>query len=184
MNTPFGPVMQLGYIVENIEKTALTWVEQVGAGPFYLLDSVTLDHYQFRGTESKLELALGFGYWNEMQIELIHPLSKEDSLYTHALRDAPGQLNHMATLVTDLEAALDENKLRDKVVQAGGMPDDQRFVYLERYLPGGFHLELLQAPQSTLGFFDMMQTVARHWQGGKPVRSVQSLMDDYNALNL
>jgi len=182
MTDSFGPVMQLGYIVEDIDKAALDWVERVGAGPFYRLDSIVLDQYSYRGTATQLELSLCFGYWNDVQIELVRPLSTTDSLYTRALRDCPGKLNHMATLVTDLEAVLNQHKLHDRIVQSGGMPQGQKFVYLDEYLPGAIHLELIQAPAATLQFFTMMKKVAANWQGWKPVRDIASIGQDFSEL--
>lgn len=182
MDSPFGSIMQLGYVVEDIEQTALEWVERTGAGPFYRLESISLDQYYFRGKKTDLELSLCFGYWNDVQIELIHPLSKSDTLYSRALQDAPGKLNHMATLVPNLDALLDQQQLRDQIVQNGTVPPEQKFVYLENYLPGGLHLELIQSSASTLHVFAMMKELAQHWQEHQPLRPIESLMNDYTRL--
>ncbi len=174
--------MQYGYIVTDVEKSALEWSGRLGVGPFYMLDRNRMDQYYFRGTRLDVEMRLAFGYWHGVQIELIQPLDEADSLYTRALRTSAGKLNHMATVVSDLEGLLSRHGLKDRVIQRGSMSSGVNFVYLEEYLPGGLHLELIEAPQSTLAAFAGMEKAARHWDGRNPVRPISTLAQDLAAL--
>jgi hypothetical protein len=58
------------------------------------------------------------------------------------------------------------------------MPSGLTFVYLHEYLPGGLHLELIEATQSMLGGFTGMQAVSRQWDGLDPVRPITRLQED------
>ena len=182
MGSEFGAIMQMGYIVNDVDEAAREWAARVGAGPFYLLDSMVFDQYYFRGKRMALEMRLAFGYWNHMQIELITPLNDADTLYSRALRKSPGKLNHCATVVADVDALLARHRLQDRVIQSGKMPTGLKFVYLEEYLPGGLHLELIEAQEATLMAFAGMEKASRHWDGEEPVRAITRLQDDLAAI--
>jgi hypothetical protein len=182
MNSNFGTIMQHGYIVEDVAATARQWAERLGVGPFYILDRIAMDQYYYRGVRTDVELCLGFGYWGSIQIELIQPLSKTDTLYSRALRESPGQLNHCASQVKDLDALIASRKLEGRVIQSGHMPTGLKFVYLENYLPGGHHLELVQATDRALMAFAGMEKIAQRWDGTNPLRSMSALGADIAAL--
>jgi hypothetical protein len=182
MSTLFGPIMQHGYIVSDVRKTAADWAERLGVGPFYVLDRVGMDQYYFRGRRVDVELCLGFGYWHGMQIELIQPLDEADTLYRRALHSSAGRLNHVASIVSDLDGLLASRGLQERVIQRGDMASGLKFVYLEEFVPGGLHLELVQAQESTLMAFAGMEKAARHWDGRNAVRPMSALGEDLAAL--
>lgn len=174
--------MQLGYVVEDIEASARQWVTSVGAGPFYQLEGLEMDQYFYRGQRTDLTMSLAFGYWGDIQVELIHPLNQADTLYSRALKDAPGRLNHLATVVSDLDDLLNRHQLNDRVIQSGKMPTGLQFVYLEEYIPGGLHLELIEAQESTLQAFAGMKQIAAQWDGSHPLRPMSAVGEDLAAL--
>lgn len=181
MTADFGRIVQQGYVVGDAEAAAKLWAERTGAGPFYVMDH-QLDSYVYRGVPTPLRLRIAFGYWADMQIELIQPLDAADSLYSRALETDAGKLNHYACLVDDLDGLLARRGLQDRVLQSGQMPTGLKFVYLEAFIPGGLHLELIQPPASTLAAFQGMEALARRWDGRDPVRSGAALAEDLAAL--
>lgn len=183
MNSEFGDIMQLGYIVADVKAVAAKWVESVDVGPFYILDSIAFDDYRYRGVRTELELCLGFAYWGSVQVELIQPLNTADTLYTRALKTAPGKLNHCATIVENIDELLNAHQLHDRVVHDGKMPTGVKFAYLEDYLPGGLHLELTQVQESSLQAFAGMQAIAKSWDGKRPLRAMSELGADLAALS-
>ncbi len=136
----------------------------------------------FRGVRTDVELRIAFGYWDSMQIELIQPLNNADTLYHRAVQHSAGKLNHCATLVADIDDLLARRQLQNRVLQSGKMPTHLKFVYLEEYLPGGLHLELIEVQQSTLLAFAGMEKASRHWDGKDPVRPAARLQSDLAAL--
>jgi methylmalonyl-CoA/ethylmalonyl-CoA epimerase len=182
MNSGFGSVMQYGYIVADVERAAAEWAERVGAGPFYVLDRIRMEQYFFRGVRTDVELRLCFGYWNGIQVELIQQLNDTDTLYSRARQVSAGKLNHFATVVTDVDALLASRRLHNRVIHSGNLPSGLKFVYLEEYVPGGLHLELIEAQQSTLNAFAGMAKAAQHWDGRNPVRPASDLAQDLAAL--
>ena len=181
MHGEFGPVMQHGYIVEDVEKTAAQWIER-GIGPFYILGSNPMETYYYRGKQTFVDLKLGFAYWGSIQIELIQQLNDADTLYSRATRSTPGQLNHFASIISGLDDFLVRHKLESRVIQSGKMPSGVNFVYLEEFMPGGQHLELIEPSPAALGGFAGMEAIARNWDGKNPIRPMSALGDDLAAL--
>ena len=182
MKSDFGTIMQLGYIVGDVPAAARRWAD-LGVGPFYMLEGQELDNYYFRGELTELKMTMAFGYWGDIQVELITPVNDTDNLYTRALKDAPGKLNHYATIVADLDALLDAHNLGEQhIIQSGSMSSGVKFVYLDEFMPGGLHLELIQSPESAQQGFEGMKAVAKAWNGENPVRSMMSLGEDLAAL--
>jgi len=183
MKSPFGSIMQLGFVVHDVERAALEWAECSGAGPFYVLDRMEMDQYFYRGVRTPVALRLGFGYWGDMQIELIQPLSDTTTLYSDALQRSPGVLNHCATVVSDVDALVESRGLHGRVIQSGKMPTGVKFVYLEEFLPGGYHLELIEATENAMAGFAAMQSISQHWNGDRPVRPISDIGADMAALS-
>src|ERR671924_957939 len=76
---PFRP--QLGtphhyaYLVEDIEATVNRLVNQLGAGPFFLIENVPLENVLSRGEPAEFVHNSAFGYGGGGAIELIEPVS-------------------------------------------------------------------------------------------------------------
>lgn len=172
-----GKIIQHGYVVKNIEQHAEIWAERVGAGPFYISE-VVIDNYRYQGIQSDCKLRIAVGYWGSIQIELIQPLNDANNLYTMALPNENGKLNHCATYVTNLDELLTNQQLKDQVLHSGEVSGNIKFVYLEKYLPGGHHLELIQFPESTIAALPLMEAAARQWDGKDPVRPASALQQD------
>jgi hypothetical protein len=182
MKVDFGAIMQHGYIVADVEKAAAEWAKRLDVGPFYVAGGMPMEQYYYRGVRMTVELRMAFAYWHGIQIELIQQVNDADSLYQRAAHSSPGKLNHVATVVKDIDSLLASRGLANRVIQNGDMPSGLKFVYLEEYLPGGLHLELIQATPSTLMAFAGMEKAARLWDGRKPIRSMADLGADLAAL--
>ncbi len=143
-----------------------------------------MDNYRYRGVAANCALRIALGYWGSIQIELIQPLNDADTLYTRDLPNEVGKINHYATNVSDLDGLLMTWRLHDRVLQSGEMSSGAKFVYLEEYLPGGHHLELVQTPKSSLAMASAMEAAARQWDGIDPVRSISALEHDLANLSV
>lgn len=183
MSKDVGAVFQQGYIVADVEQAAQEWVERVGAGPFYVMDHLAMENYYYRGKHTPIEMRMAFGYWGEMQIELIQPLGSATSLYSDALKTGAGKLNHCATFINgSLDELLDQHDLRKRIIHEGHMPTGLKFCYLDSYLPDGSHLELIQATDEARMGFQGMQVIHEQWdKQTRPIRPIADLGTDLGA---
>ena len=166
-----GKIIQHGYVVEDVEQAALNWVERTGAGPFFVFDRVEFGDYALRGQKATMALRIALGFWADLQIELIQPLEAE-GVFAEALRQAPGQINHYGVFTEDLDGLLERHALKDRILHEGAMPGLLDFVYLDGYVPGGLHLEIVQPTPAFLEGFRAMEQAARGWDGQDPIRKV------------
>jgi methylmalonyl-CoA/ethylmalonyl-CoA epimerase len=171
-----GPIFQHGYVVPDAEKAARKWAERMGVGPFYIIDQ-KIDDYVYRGQPMPVELRIAMGYWGDIQIELIQPLSGDGTFYHDALKTAPGELNHQAVLVPDIDKAIAELGLNRFIIHTGSLPMI-RFAYLENYLPDGLTFELIQADEPARMSFGGAAAICRGWNGECPVRTHADLASD------
>ena len=87
-----GVIRQIGYIVQDFDKTMETWVE-LGVGPCYVLRGITQTGV-YRGEHCTVTLTIGFANSGDLQIELIH--ADDD-----AHRSTPNSPRPAATAITN-----------------------------------------------------------------------------------
>ena len=72
---PFRPSLEgahhYAYVVENIEATVERLAEQLGAGPFFLVENVPLENISSRGEPAEFVHHSAFGYCGGGPIELM-----------------------------------------------------------------------------------------------------------------
>jgi len=170
MSRWYGAIFQSGFVVRDLEEATRHWVEVLGVGPFFLLDHIEFEWCEYRGRPVELDLSVTLGFSGDCQIELIRQHNDAESVYTEFLHEHGTGLQHVGTLVDDLDAALDAHGLRGKVVQQGAIPGC-RFAYVDTARHGGGMLELIEAGPDVRRSFADMRAAARNWDGTDPVRA-------------
>ncbi|MFV3073533.1 VOC family protein [Niveispirillum fermenti] len=172
LTAAIGPVMQLSYIVQDLEEAVRFWAGSMGAGPFFLMEHVAVPWMSYRGQEVQVDFSVALGYWHDMQIELVVQHNEAPSVYRDGQRDGAGGLHHVCLLTSDMGDA------RRKLAAAGadiiqeGRLDDGAFLYADTHGGPGTMVEVLQAPPALLDLFTSMRNAARDWDGGDPLRKV------------
>ncbi len=169
MSRFYGSIFQSGFVVRDLGEATRHWVEVMGVGPFFLLDHIQFDWCEYRGEPVELDLSVTLGYSGHYQVELIQQHNDAESIYTEFLRENGTGLQHVGTLVDDLDAALDMHGLRAQVVMQGGIPG-VRFAYVDTVLHNGGMLELIEADPEARQGFENMRLAAVGWDGNDPVR--------------
>jgi hypothetical protein len=171
-----GPVIQLGFVVPNIEAAVAHWAS-IGVGPFFLLDHIQFGRCHFRGKPLEIDLSVAVGQWGSVQVELIHQHCDTPSIYTTFDGSARGGLQHMGVMtdsVADSLAHLAECKVEP--VQAGETANGIRFAYVNTdALPGahpGGMIELIERGPAIDGFFGLVRKAAVDWDGRDPLRKL------------
>lgn len=163
--------MQNGFVVNDWRQAATHWVEALGVGPFFALEHIEFEVCRFRGTPVSIDMSVAIAYTGEYQIELVQQHNDSPSIYTEFLEHSAPGLQHVGTLVEDLDEALDSNNLRQRIVQDGCTVAGQRFAYVDTVLHNGTMLELIEADESMLRSFQYMRDAAENWDGENPIRS-------------
>jgi len=170
MSRHFGPLLQNGFAVHDWRAAAEHWVEVMGVGPFFLMDHIEFDWCEFRGEPAHLDLSVAIAYSGGQQIELVQQHNDAPSIYTEFLAANEPGLQHMGVFVDDLQATLDEQDLRSKIIQQGRTAAGVNFAYVDTVFHNGTMLELIEADENVRGAFDFMRRAAENWDGAQPLR--------------
>jgi hypothetical protein len=171
---PFGPVMQLGYVVPDIGAAAAHWA-RLGVGPFFLLENVRYAECRFRDRPVEFGMSVAVGQWGAVQVELIQQTDAVPTIYTEfAARHGSG-LQHVGVMTDDVPAHLARlEALGMRPVQAGSTANGIRFAYVDTdALPGGHPggmVELIEHGPAIDGFFELVRSASVGWDGAKPLR--------------
>jgi hypothetical protein len=171
MSVLFGPVVQQGYIVPDIQAAMQHWIAR-GVGPFFIEN---LRGYPgiYRGEEAKFDLDAAFAYSGDQQIEVIQPLDDSPSIYSGYLRHHPtGGLQHLAVWVDDIEAKRAELEAAGHaydVVQRYG----DRHAYLDSVDSPGVMIQLMARNAVIDELFDIIKEGSVGWDGETdPIRQI------------
>lgn len=170
MSRRYGPILQNGFAVRDWRAAAEHWVTVLGVGPFFAMRHIEFDWCEYRGEPVDIDMSVALAYTGEQQIELVQQHNDAPSIYTDFLaRNEPG-LQHMGVLVDDLQATLDDNGLRRRIVQQGRTAAGIDFAYVDTVLHNGTMLELIEAGEGVRRAFDHMRRAAQGWDGSEPIR--------------
>lgn len=168
----FGPIMQWGFLVKDIEAAMRSWVEHFGVGPWWGYRNVRLQS-DFRGARTEVHMHVGLAYQNGVQIELIQQLNDVISPYRFFHDTASAQaLHQLSYIVPDLDAAL-ARAAAAGLREHGVMRNDfARYVYLDHPAMNGLVVELMQSDPDYVASCAACAAEAASWDGSNPYRLV------------
>src|SRR5262245_54422914 len=79
--TALGEIMQLAFVPEDLDQAIAHWLK-TGAGPFFILRNATFREVAFNDRPTEVVLTVAFGYWGDMQIEIMRQENDTPSVYT------------------------------------------------------------------------------------------------------
>jgi methylmalonyl-CoA/ethylmalonyl-CoA epimerase len=171
-----GEPHHYAYVVEDIEATVDRLVDQLGAGPFFLVESVPLENVLSRGEPAEFVHNSAFGSCGGGAIELIEALSLAPERVEKGFsRPRPG-IHHVAyvvppTQVADLRSSLDERGLSEYLSSQLGELDT---TLHDASATLGHDIEIHVDNEGLRAFFKMVRGAAEGWDGSAPLRPVES----------
>ena len=164
------------YVVEDIEATVNRLVDQLGAGPFFLIENVPLEDVLSRGEPAEFVHNSAFGYCGASAIELMEPLSLAPERVEKGFSVPRPGIHHVAyalppTEVADLRSSLDERGLPQYLSAQLGEVD---MTLHDASATLGHDIEIHVDSEGLRDFFEMVSGGAEGWDGSKPLRPVQS----------
>lgn len=176
MNTsarPYGSLMQISYVVDDLDAAIDHWTTVVGVGPFFLLDNLQFANGHYLGQPLDLKMSAAMAFSGGLQIELIKQHDDAPSIFTQR-RPAGNGVHHLAALTDDLEASLDYLEARGgRLLQGAEIPDGGRIAYVEIGSDGEI-LEVAELTPSTLGLFELIRVASERWDGRQKVLTLSS----------
>lgn len=171
MNRQFGPVMQNGFVVRDLDAALAHWTETMQVGPFFVFEHVAFETLLFRGKPADIDMTVAIAYSGDYQIELIVQNNDAPSIYREFLDQGYLGLQHMGVMTGDVDLHLE--RLAEHgvtAVQYGSTSAGGKFAYLDTdHHPGGM-IELIESSQVMVGAFEMMHRASVDWDGRNAVR--------------
>ncbi|MGI9326699.1 MAG: VOC family protein [Pseudomonadales bacterium] len=174
MSTLFGPVVQQGYVVPDVEAGMQHWLAR-GVGPFVFVDIADFPGL-YDDQPISAAMQAGFAYSGDQQIEVIMPSLDHPSIYRDFLEQMPaGGLQHLAFWVDDIDAKLaelDHKDVRYRVWQRYGAPPSyEAHAYLDLSDHPGTMVQLMARSDFYDHLFGLLKQAADDWDGqADPIR--------------
>lgn len=167
-----GTIVQLGYVVADIEQAALAWAAR-GAGPFFVIDTAFHD-VSHRGRPARFPLTTAHGQLGDLQIELMLQVDDEPSVVRERFAAGETGLHHVAGFTDDLEGSLREHIAAGHATAMRATSEyGLRIAFVDTVAAYGHMWELYEQHAPTHAFFDRVAAAARDWDGKDPVRDAR-----------
>lgn len=164
------------YLVDDIEATVNRLVDQLGAGPFFLIEDVQLENLLSRGGPAEFVHNAAFGSCGGGTIELMETVSLAPERVEEGFSGPRPRIHHVAyavpsTEVADLRSWLDERGLPQYLSARTGEVDN---TFHDASTVLGHDLEIHVDSQGLRDLFAMVGGAAEGWNGSEPLRPVES----------
>lgn len=170
LTKPFGPIMQIAYVVDDLEVAIEHWTTVIGVGPFLMLEGLHFTAAYYLDSPLNLKMSAAIAYSDGFQIELIKQHDDTPTIFTQR-RSAQG-VHHLAALTDDLDASLAYLEARGgRPLQGAQIPGGGRIAYVDVGGTTGI-LELAELTPSTLQLFEMIREAGQHWDGQQKIMTL------------
>ena len=148
------------------------WIEVNGVGPWFYIERVPLDVFEYRGQPSDIEMSIALSFSGAAQVELIQPRNDAPSMYRDYLEAGQEGLQHVAYWPDDYEQAMQSASRQGLVIgQQGDIAGRGRFVYYQTTGHHGTCIEFAEYNAYRRYQFTEMQRICSDWDGSDPVRT-------------
>jgi hypothetical protein len=175
MLQPPGSIIELCYVVTDMDAALTHWTGMLRAGPFFVGEMRMEDGHRYRGKPAVLAIRVAFGFSGGLLIELVQPLPDDQSVFAEVLAErGPGY--HHVMLREDYDTA------HARLLQQGfpialenTTPLGERCTLFDtRTLNGGF----VEVMDLHIGFGELSKAMAaahEGFTGADPVRPLAPL---------
>jgi hypothetical protein len=169
-----GEPHHCAYVVDDIEATVRRLIDQVGAGPFFLIENVPLENVRSRGEPAEFVHNSAFGYWGGGAIELLEVRSVAPERVQKGFSGPRPRIQHVAYVlppaeVAEVRRALDDRGLTEYLSSQLG---DVETTLHDASAALGHDIEIHADNEGLRGFFAMVRAAADGWDGAEPLRPV------------
>lgn len=166
---------QLGMLSTDLERDAIAFSERTGAGPWMLIEDLTLPMELTDGGLRDVTASYALTYWGELQVEMITVPPERPSPWRDDIAQGRLGLHHLGVLVDDLDAALAAELSSGATLTARGSfagSPDSGFAYISSGRPTPI-IELATVDAAAIALFDVIRSTCRTWDTTEPIRRLR-----------
>lgn len=146
MSVELKRAVQIGIVVEDLDRTTDLLSKLFGIGPFHFIEWPNRpdSKYWYRGQEEHIRIRQAFVQVGAVELEFIQPLEGERNAYRQFLDEKGGGMHHLLFEVDQLDAITSElEKDGIEILQAGtGIRPGTSWALLDTAKLVGLFLEL------------------------------------------
>ena len=168
---PMGGIIQIAYIVKDIEASMRDFTARLKIGPWFLSGPFVPPEGIYRGNPTKMRLTLAVGFNGHMSFELIEQHDDLPSVYQEVTKARGYGFHHWGVPTDDLDGDVARYASMDyPAAFSDRSPRGYRVVYVDtsRDLPG--MIELMERTPALEARYTEMYLASVGWDGSDPVR--------------
>jgi hypothetical protein len=167
------PIIQMCWAVDDIPAAVGTWVNAVGAGPFYLAAHIEFADVTYRGAPAALDQSSALGQWGSIQLELLQQHCDNPSGVLEMRAAGQTGLQHVTWFADDLEREGQRLRRRgfDEVMTASlPVMRGMRIAWFDTRPLLGCMAEVYEDSTLMRRFDRRIADAATGWHGSEPLR--------------
>jgi Glyoxalase/Bleomycin resistance protein/Dioxygenase superfamily len=168
---PLGSIAQFAYVVEDMEREMLRYVERLNLGPWIVRGPFQPPEGRYRGEPTHATFTIGHVFAGHAMIELIEQHDDAPSVFNERDREHRYGFHHWGIFTR----TFDEDLARYAAIGyeeafSDRLPTGSRVVYVDatRDFPG--MIELLEHTDAQEAVYTDMYRAAVGWDGKNPIR--------------
>lgn len=165
-------VMQIAYLVPDIQKAIHHWVTHFKVGPWFVAPHFTGTDKRYRGAATDVDMSVAMAYWNDMNIELIQQLNDAPSVYRDVIDKRGYGFHHWGVCTKDFEGEVERYRAQGlDVAFSTRVRSGSRIAFFDTTatLPG--MVEVIETTDATTEMFSSFYRASIGWDGRDPIRS-------------
>jgi hypothetical protein len=165
-----GALVQLAYVVPDIDAAVARWLNTTTAGPFFRAKfDLTGQYYRGGRVEAAIEVALA--YRDDVLIELIQPPDDQPSIYHEVMQARGPGVHHVMLATADIDAELARHEAAGTALIASGyVTGFGRAVFVDTWSELGHFIEYGAWTAPVLAAIEGFRSAHRTWVGADPIR--------------
>jgi hypothetical protein len=174
MILPGAKIVQMAWVVDDLEAAATRLSHAMQCGPFLMIRHIALDDPRHRGRPQRTDFSLCLAQAGDVQVELVQQHDDTPSVYRDSFPDGPPggiAFHHVAVIVPDVFAETARYNALGFPTASSGRFGAIDFTYVDASSAGGFMVEVLPDMSEMHAFFGKVRRAAEEWDGVTPWRN-------------
>lgn len=172
MSQPLGQIVQIAYVVNDMDKALDDWLKKKITGPFHLIESLEFEDPRYCVVSAEVDIDVALSFSGNMCIELIKQKSSAPSVYKE-LSDNGGGFHHWGVSTINFEKDVaNYQKQGYELAFSASIPNLTRLAYMDTFAEMGGMVELLELTPELEENFKFFEDAAINWDGSDPIRKM------------
>jgi catechol 2,3-dioxygenase-like lactoylglutathione lyase family enzyme len=172
MILPGNSIVQLAWVVNDLEEAAHRFSRIYGCGPFLMNRHIQLGNPCYRGEPVRTDFSTALAQAGEVQIELVEQHDDTPSVYRDLHPAGSEGFHHVAVLVPDVALEVERYRALGFATGVTGRFGTAEFAYVDTAPAIGHMIEILPDNDLLRGFFGAVRQAAETWDGSNPIREM------------